>query len=111
MSTVEIDTARHEREQTRLASEDSRMWDEQDRARAELNAGGDYDTHCDQDSVYEQITSDHAEETKRLLQRLWSSQTDFDRNSAARELQDHCSRIVDDLVVRSVEKKLGREAA
>ncbi|MDF3917486.1 hypothetical protein P3W43_01305 [Salinicola salarius] len=104
MSTVEIDTARHEREvETHEAFCDhwQRLVDE---ARADVDAGRDHDAKCDQESIQELLATE-SKDFWRLVRQLRTAETPQHREFAARKLQEHCNQVVDDMVTRYADLK------
>ncbi|MCE3025764.1 hypothetical protein [Salinicola sp. DM10] len=104
MSTVEIDLARHERAESRRAADEERFWSEHNNALALLDAGQDYDSRCDQETV-EELLGAEDERFWQLVRTLRTAASPTERDAAARQLQQHCNRVVDDMVTRYLERR------
>lgn len=104
MSTPEIDLARHERD---ARSHDAfcdhwqRLIDE---ARTDIDAGRDHDIKCDQESIQERLAVD-SPDFWRLVRQLRTADTAQHREFAARKLQEHCNKVVDEMVMRYADLK------
>lgn len=104
MSAVEIDLARHERETDTHENFCDRWERLVDEARVDVDAGRDHDAKCDQESIQE-LLGIESKDFWRLVHQLRTAKTQDRRDFAARKLQEHCNRVVDDMVTRYVDIK------